>query len=288
MKSIPPILLRISYITLFLACSLRPGEYPGILRRGSTGTAVRELQFYLYLMSAYESSIPVVSIDGSFGAATENAVRAYQRFAKLTVDGVVGRTTWNSLYSKASILRVSGPVVTLKRLPYPGTPLAVGATGNAVLYYNLLLQRIAHLKWYELGMKGNQTICTALINGKRIAACQRMLRRHQGIACVAAYFVEGASTNLICNFTGHQQQIKLTVLKQLFQAKVAIYDNARTNRRILHAQSGKRCSEARQFSTTDAANPKERDTTLLCLLDVLEGEFHTRQDLGCIDIKGFP
>ena len=127
-----------------LSSSLRPGEYPGVLRTGSSGTAVRELQFYLYLMSAYESSIPVVSIDGSFGAATENAVRAYQRFAKLTVDGVVGRTTWNSLYSKASILRVSGPVVTLKRLPYPGTPLAVGATGNAVLYYNLLLQRIAY------------------------------------------------------------------------------------------------------------------------------------------------
>ena len=100
-----------------LTASLRPGEYPGILRRGSTGTAVRELQFYLYLMSAYESSIPAVSIDGSFGAATENAVRAYQRFAKLTVDGVVGRTTWNSLYGKASTLRVSGPVVTLKRLP---------------------------------------------------------------------------------------------------------------------------------------------------------------------------
>ena len=39
---------------------------------------MRELQFYLYLMSAYESSIPAVSIDGSFGAATENAVRAYQ------------------------------------------------------------------------------------------------------------------------------------------------------------------------------------------------------------------
>ena len=127
-----------------LTASLRPGEYPGVLRRGSTGTAVRELQFYLYLMSAYESSIPAVSIDGSFGAATENAVRAYQRFAKLTVDGVVGRTTWNSLYGKASILRVSGPVVTLKRLPYPGTPLAVGATGDAVLYYNLLLQRIAY------------------------------------------------------------------------------------------------------------------------------------------------
>ena len=127
-----------------LSASLRPGEYPGILRRGSSGTAVRELQFYLYLLSAYGTGIPAVSIDGSFGAATENAVRAYQRFAGLTVDGIVGRTTWDSLYSKASALRSSGPVVTLKRLPYPGKPLTVGSEGSAVLYYNILLQRIAY------------------------------------------------------------------------------------------------------------------------------------------------
>ena len=127
-----------------LSSSLRPGEYPGVLRTGSSGTAVRELQFYLYLMSAYESSIPPVSIDGKFGADTERAVRAYQRFAGLTVDGVVGRTTWNSLYGRASQLRSSGPVVTLKRLPYPGTPLTVGSSGSAVLYYALLLQRIAY------------------------------------------------------------------------------------------------------------------------------------------------
>ena len=127
-----------------LSSSLRPGEYPGVLRNGSTGTPVRELQFYLYLMSAYESSIPPVSIDGKFGADTERAVRAYQRFAGLTVDGVVGRTTWNSLYGRASQLRSSGPVVTLKRLPYPGTPLTVGSSGETVLYYNLLLLRIAY------------------------------------------------------------------------------------------------------------------------------------------------
>ena len=127
-----------------LSSSLRPGEYPGILRRGSSGTAVRELQFYLYLLSAYESSIPAVGIDGSFGAATENAVRAYQRFAGLTVDGIVGRATWESLYSKASALRSSGPVVTLKRLPYPGQPLTVGSEGSDVLYYTILLRRIAY------------------------------------------------------------------------------------------------------------------------------------------------
>ena len=127
-----------------LSPNLRPGEYPGVLRNGSTGTAVRELQFYLYLMSAYQSSIPSVSIDGRFGAATEAAVRAYQRFAGLTVDGIVGRKTWDSLYGKASALRSSGPVVTLKRLPYPGTPLTVGTDSSAVLYYTLLLQRIAY------------------------------------------------------------------------------------------------------------------------------------------------
>ena len=127
-----------------LSSSLRPGEYPGILRRGSSGTAVRELQFYLYLLSAYESSIPAVGIDGSFGAATENAVRAYQRFAGLTVDGIVGRATWESLYGKASALRSSGPVVTLKRLPYPGHPLTVGSEGSDVLYYTILLRRIAY------------------------------------------------------------------------------------------------------------------------------------------------
>ena len=96
-----------------LSANLRPGEYPGVLRRGSTGTAVRELQFYLYLMSAYETSIPAVS-------------------------------TWSSLYGKASALRSSGPVVTLKRLPYPGTPLTLGADGSAVLYYTILLRRIAY------------------------------------------------------------------------------------------------------------------------------------------------
>ena len=35
-------------------------------------------------------------------------------------------------------------MVTLKRLPYPGTPLTVSSSGSAVLYYTLLLQRIAY------------------------------------------------------------------------------------------------------------------------------------------------
>lgn len=127
-----------------LAPNLRPGDYPGVLRVGSSGRAVRELQFYLYILSAYQSSIPAVSIDGRFGPSTEVSVRAYQKFAGLTVDGIVGRTTWDSLYKRASQLRQSGPVIVFERQPWPGAPLQEGSEGPSVLYYTVLLQRIGY------------------------------------------------------------------------------------------------------------------------------------------------
>ena len=105
---------------------------------------MRELQYYLYLMSAYEPTLPSVTIDGEYGSATEKAVRAYQRLAGLTADGVAGRATWNSLYARASRLRLSGPVVTVNRMSYPGAPLEVGSAGEAVNYYSVLLARIAY------------------------------------------------------------------------------------------------------------------------------------------------
>ncbi len=127
-----------------LAEGLRPGEFSGVLRRGASGRAVRELQYYLYLMHTYNLSLPSVNIDGNFGAATEAAVRAFQRSAGLTSDGVVGRATWENLYAQANILRQAGPVVTVNRMAYPGAPLEVGSEGPAVLYYTVLLTRIAY------------------------------------------------------------------------------------------------------------------------------------------------
>ena len=138
-----------------LSPDLRPGEYPGVLRRGSSGTAVRELQFYLYLAATFDSSLPTVTIDGSFGAATEAAVRAFQQTAGLTVDGIVGRATWDALYALASRLRQSGSVITVTRLPYPGQPLTLGSTGEAVRYYSSLIQRIAF--YYDTVQAGGVT-----------------------------------------------------------------------------------------------------------------------------------
>ena len=122
-----------------------PNAYPGTpLREGSSGQNVRLVQFWLKIARTVYPSLESVTVDGKFGAGTAAAVRRFQRYFGLTADGVVGRTTWNSLYGRASQLRSSGPVVTLKRLPYPGTPLTVGSSGETVLYYNLLLLRIAY------------------------------------------------------------------------------------------------------------------------------------------------
>jgi peptidoglycan hydrolase-like protein with peptidoglycan-binding domain len=59
-----------------------------ILRRGSEGEDVRRWQRFLIGQGLLESSA-----DGVFGPITEQATRAFQRRAKLDVDGVVGPMT---------------------------------------------------------------------------------------------------------------------------------------------------------------------------------------------------
>ncbi|MEG1932740.1 MAG: peptidoglycan-binding protein, partial [Pygmaiobacter sp.] len=105
-----------------LAPNGTPGIYPGTpLRVGSTGSAVKEMQFYLFLLSAYYASIPTIAFDGVFGSATRTAVIAYQKLASLTPDGIVGAATWNSLYNAVMRLRtVDGPIETFILLPPPG------------------------------------------------------------------------------------------------------------------------------------------------------------------------
>ena len=129
-----------------LSPNQRPGTYPGVLRRGSTGTPVRELQFYLIFLSAYNSAIPAIALDGSFGAATENAVRVYQRLRGLTMDGIVGQATWNALVADFGRLRDNGPVAGTRLLPWPGVVLEEGDTGDNVLYVSRLLALIGF--WY--------------------------------------------------------------------------------------------------------------------------------------------
>lgn len=72
--------------------------YPGTpLRIGSRGDYVSYLQTYLNRISDVYTEIPKLNVDGIFGNATFNAVRAYQRIMGLPETGVVGALTWNSI-----------------------------------------------------------------------------------------------------------------------------------------------------------------------------------------------
>ncbi|MFD1657289.1 peptidoglycan-binding protein [Streptomyces caeni] len=61
------------------------------MKQGQTGERVRTVQ---YLLNAQGASL---TVDGSFGPATDSAVRSFQSAHSLTVDGIVGANTWQAL-----------------------------------------------------------------------------------------------------------------------------------------------------------------------------------------------
>ena len=65
------------------------------VRRGSRGNAVRALQRQLKFNLGYR----MVTVDGVFGAVTQQAVTHFQAKRKLNPDGVVGPATWKAIVS---------------------------------------------------------------------------------------------------------------------------------------------------------------------------------------------
>lgn len=63
-----------------------------VLRQGSKGGEVKEVQRRLKLWGYYNGSV-----DGVFGAGTRSAVIAFQKKNGLTADGVVGKATYKAL-----------------------------------------------------------------------------------------------------------------------------------------------------------------------------------------------
>jgi peptidoglycan hydrolase-like protein with peptidoglycan-binding domain len=70
---------------------------------GDTGDAVRRAQRALRRTPRLD-----LAVDGTFGPATEQAVKDFQQGAGLTVDGIVGPLTWAALPS-------GGPMPTLEQ-----------------------------------------------------------------------------------------------------------------------------------------------------------------------------
>lgn len=71
--------------------------FPTVLKEGATGDPVRIVQYYLDIIAYFNQTIPLIDMDGVFGPQTTDAVKSFQRFYGLTVDGIVGTQTWNKL-----------------------------------------------------------------------------------------------------------------------------------------------------------------------------------------------
>lgn len=65
-----------------------------VLTKGSKGEQVKTLQRLLLAMGY---NLGGYGVDGSFGGATYNAVKVFQKEKGLSVDGSVGSATWNKL-----------------------------------------------------------------------------------------------------------------------------------------------------------------------------------------------
>jgi peptidoglycan hydrolase-like protein with peptidoglycan-binding domain len=73
-----------------------PNTWPKLIitvKNGSKGDAVKAVQWQL----RNEYGFTTLKVDGIFGTATGNAVKAFQKKYKLTQDGIVGRNTWMAL-----------------------------------------------------------------------------------------------------------------------------------------------------------------------------------------------
>ncbi|MCL1944273.1 MAG: peptidoglycan-binding protein [Firmicutes bacterium] len=122
--------------------------FPGTMRQGESGDVVARIQVYLNRIAANYPLIPKINpVDGSFGAQTVDAVKAFQKTFNLTQDGIIGRSTWNrinqiySAVTKLSELQGEGERIGLSPNP-PTTTIRQGNRGADTMHLQFLLNYI--------------------------------------------------------------------------------------------------------------------------------------------------
>ena len=93
-----------------------------VLRRGSRGSDVRQVQFLMNVISQFNDRVPSVIEDGNFGPQLEQAVMDFQRAYGLPPDGIVGPATWNKFYAVYRGIQENRPGGTAPPRPTPTPP----------------------------------------------------------------------------------------------------------------------------------------------------------------------
>ncbi|MGN0641901.1 MAG: peptidoglycan-binding protein [Huintestinicola sp.] len=109
-------------------------NFPQNLSPGDSGNNVKQLQYYLQVVSAYYDAVPLVSISGVYDDATENAVRAFQQLFGLPMTGVTDSATWEDIYRAYQGIIDSVPVSAASEeiVLYPNEVLREGMSSDYV------------------------------------------------------------------------------------------------------------------------------------------------------------
>ena len=120
------------------------GEYPGyLLKQGSTGDAVSQMQYFLNLVSQYYKEVPPINGDSIFGVSTLDSVIQFQKKFGLDVDGIVGKQTWDKIYSVYKDIINGSNKPEGDGYEYPGYILKQGSRGNVISKLQTYLSAIA-------------------------------------------------------------------------------------------------------------------------------------------------
>lgn len=120
-------------------------KYEKVLKKGSRGSSVKILQYYLCFLSYFNLKLPYVAVDGIFGDETRDAVLAFQSLYGLDVDGIVGIDTWDMIQNAYAGVLTSLPdeYRSYSSLLYPGYIITTGASGKVVEQLQTYLKTIA-------------------------------------------------------------------------------------------------------------------------------------------------
>ena len=136
------------------------------------------LQRYLRQLSYFDQSIPRPPLDGIFEAATEEALRAYQRSAGLPETGIADAQTWERLYADyVSSLDDNSPPAPIYIFPrHPqGYAIVEGAEGFIVLAAQYLLNEML-TAYGEDEMLASQN---GIFDSDTVAATKRFQQLHR-------------------------------------------------------------------------------------------------------------
>lgn len=130
----------------------------GMLRMGSKGAKVRELQALL-TRAGY-----AVTVDGDFGMATRDAVRAFQKAEKIKADGVAGPETFRRLEAFRQGPQDRPGEVAVKDVP---EVREASKGGGLLILVTALRDQIAETAGYVTGVDvgAAQTIANVLLAG---------------------------------------------------------------------------------------------------------------------------